>query len=175
MNRSRRSLGFTLTELLVTLAIIIALAAIATPVGLSIRHNAQRAACLSNLRQIGVGLESYLQDHGDILPEWQPGRSSKLEPGPVLETDLLPYVGNPETFHCPADHKEFARSGSSYIWNTTQNGRRRTALAFFGTSGEAKKIPLITDKEGWHSGDPSVNFLYADLSASTKVQFGVNE
>ncbi|MDB6077152.1 MAG: hypothetical protein JWO82_899 [Akkermansiaceae bacterium] len=166
--------GFTLTELLVTLAIIAALVAIAVPVGLSVRRKSQRAACISNLKQIGVGLESYLQDHGQIMPEWQAGRKSKSEAGPVMETELEPYVGE-NNFHCPTDAKEFARSGSSYLWNTTQNGRNRNNLVFFASGGEVGKIPLISDKEGWHSGSPTVNFLYADLSASTQVHFGVDE
>lgn len=175
MRRRRLHPGFTLTELLVVLGIIAVLAGIATPVALRIRSKAQRAHCLSNLRQIGVAMESYLQDHGQIMPEWQAGRKTKDDPGPVLETALESYLENPEVFHCPADRDEFARSGSSYLWNTTQNGRHRSSLVFFGALGDPHRIPLITDKEGWHSGDPTVNFLYADLSASTKVQFGVNE
>jgi prepilin-type processing-associated H-X9-DG protein len=34
---------------------------------------------------------------------------------------------------------------------------------------------LISDKESWHPGESGVNFLYADLSASTKVNFGVGQ
>src|SRR5690606_32594177 len=45
--------GFTTTELLVTLAIISVLAAIAYPAGRSVVRHAHKAACLSNLRQIG--------------------------------------------------------------------------------------------------------------------------
>jgi len=167
--------GFTLTELLVVLAIIAVLTAIAVPVSLKIRGSAQRTACLSNLRQIGVAMESYLQDHGQTFPQWPAGRSSKNQPGPSMEADLAPYTGNPELFHCPADAHQFAHTGSSYIWNTTQNGRNRYSLAMFGNDGDAHRIPLISDKEGWHSGSPTVNFLYADMSASSKVQFGVNE
>lgn len=168
--------GFTLTEIMVTLLIVAVLTAIAVPVGLSVRAKAQRTACLSNLRQIGVALESYLQDHGDIMPEWQAGRRSKSEEIPVIERELTPYAtaSGAAVFHCPADRKEFARCGCSYLWNTTQNGRNRNSLLFFGHAGEPQRIPLITDKEAWHPGEPGVNFLYADLSASTRAQFGVN-
>ena len=167
--------GFTLTELLITLGLIAALSAIAVPAGLGIRRKAQQAACLSNLRQIGAGLEGYLQDHAQILPEWQAGRRSKTEDVPVMETALLPYVGSPEVFHCPADKTEHARSGSSYLWNTTQSGRHRAKLEFFGTGGDPRRVPLVTDKEAWHPGEPGVNFLYADSSVSGGVNFGVNE
>jgi prepilin-type N-terminal cleavage/methylation domain-containing protein len=172
MKRSFR--GFSLTELLVVLAIIAALAAIVLPVGRSVLARSRSAACLSNLRQIGTGLEAYLQDNGQTMPELAAGRKSKSEDLPVLDTVLAEYVPSREVFHCPADHEIHEKSGSSYVWNTTQNGRHRTRLEFFGTAGEAKRIPLVTDKEAWHPGDPGVNFLYADLSASTQVHFGVN-
>jgi prepilin-type N-terminal cleavage/methylation domain-containing protein len=167
--------GFTLTELLVVLAIIAALAAIVLPVGRSVLARSRSAACLSNLRQIGTGLEAYLQDNSQTLPELAAGRKSKTEDLPVLETVLAEYLPGQAIFHCPADQEIFDKSGSSYLWNTTQNGRHRTRLQFFGAAGEAKRIPLVTDKEAWHPGDPGVNFLYADLSASTKVNFGVSK
>ena len=170
----RRTRGFTLTELLVVLLIIAALTAIAFPVGRSLVARSRSTACLSNLRQIGVGLDSYPQDHTQPMPELAAGRRSKTEEAAVLETELGRYLPDSAVFHCPADHKEFERSGSSYLWNTTQNGRRRTQLEFFGKSGSDQRIPLVSDKESWHPGETGVNFLYADLSASTKVQFGVN-
>lgn len=166
--------GFTMTELMVTVLIIVALAAIAFPVGRSVLGKSRSAACLSNLRQIGTGLEGYLQDHNQMMPDWVAGRKTKAEEVPVLETELASYLPNPEVFHCPADHEQFERSGCSYIWNTSQNGRHRSKLEFFGKSGNDQRIPLVIDKEDWHGGDPGVNFLYADLSASSKVQFGVN-
>ena len=173
-HREPQEMGFTVTELLVTVLIIAVLAGIAFPVGRSLIGRSRSAACLGNLRQIGVGLEGYLQDNNQLMPELAAGRRSKAEEVPVLETVLESYLGNPEVFHCPADHVEYARSGSSYLWNTTQNGRHRTKLEFFGKSGSDQRIPLVTDKEDWHPGETGVNFLYADLSASSKVQFGVN-
>jgi prepilin-type N-terminal cleavage/methylation domain-containing protein len=170
----RPSRGFTLTELLVVLAILGALAALVIPAGRGVLARSRSAACLGNLRQIGTGLEAYLQDNNQLMPELAAGRKSKSEDVPVLESALAPYLPNQEVFHCPADSVEFKKSGSSYFWNTTQNGRHRSRLEFFGTAGETKRIPLVTDKEAWHPGESGVNFLYADLSASTQVQFGVN-
>ena len=166
--------GFTMTELMVVLLIIVALAGIAFPVGRSVLARSRSAACLSNLRQIGIGLESFLQDNNQMMPELAAGRKTKVDEAPVLETQLASYLPNPEVFHCPADHVEFERSGCSYLWNTTQNGRHRTKLEFFGKTGNDQRIPLVIDKESWHGGESGVNFLYADLSASSKVQFGVN-
>lgn len=166
--------GFTLTELLVALVIIAALAAISFPIGRGILARSRSASCLSNLRQIGVGLESYLQENAQTMPEIAAGRRSKAEDTPVLDTVLGSYLGDTGIFHCPADHEIFEKSGCSYIWNSTQSGRHRLKLEFFGKSGADQRIPLVTDKEDWHPGESGVNFLYADLSASNKVQFGVN-
>ncbi|WP_309687847.1 DUF1559 domain-containing protein [Armatimonas sp.] len=63
-----RAAGFTLIELLVVIAIIAILAAILFPVFAQAREKARQTACLSNLKQIGVGLMMYTQDYDEVLP-----------------------------------------------------------------------------------------------------------
>ena len=167
--------GFTLTEVLVVLAIIAALAGISYPLIRAGIKNSHRAGCLSNLQQIGVGLQSYLQDHNQRMPELEAGRKSRSEDVLVLEVILEPYLQSEEVFHCPADSEIFAASGSSYLWNTTQNGLPRTKLSFFGEEGDLSKIPLVSDKESWHGGgEAGSNFLYADYSATNRLKFSVS-
>jgi prepilin-type N-terminal cleavage/methylation domain-containing protein len=74
--------GFTLIELLVVIAIIAILAAILFPVFARARENARRTACVSNVKQIGLGWMMYVQDYDETFPpnntingaaaEWQP-------------------------------------------------------------------------------------------------------
>ncbi len=59
----RRREGFTLPELLVALAIVAALAALVLPVFGKIRETSHSATCVSNLRQIGVGIQGFIAEH----------------------------------------------------------------------------------------------------------------
>jgi prepilin-type N-terminal cleavage/methylation domain-containing protein/prepilin-type processing-associated H-X9-DG protein len=60
--------GFTLTELLVVVAILAILAAIAIPFTSKAIDSSQRATCVTQLRQIGVATGSYLADNNNRLP-----------------------------------------------------------------------------------------------------------
>lgn len=161
--------GFTLTELLVVVAIIATLVGVAVPVSISMIAKSREASCLGNLRQIGAGLQAYLSDNNQRLPVLVLGRANKSSAVPALETVLLPYVGGANVFRCPADKEQFGKTGSSYNWNITQNGLHISKVNFLGIEDRPESVPLVSDKESWHPS--GTNFLYADSSSSNKARF----
>lgn len=64
----KSKVAFTLIELLVVIAIIAILAAILFPVFAQAKMAAKKTADLSNLKQLTLGVHSYLADHDDVFP-----------------------------------------------------------------------------------------------------------
>ncbi len=90
--------GFTLIELLVVIAIIAILAAILFPVFAQAREKARAISCLSNEKQIGLGIMMYTQDYDEAFPF---GLDAKWQVSWAVTTQ--PYIKNYNIYRCPDD------------------------------------------------------------------------
>ncbi|MEX2670728.1 MAG: type II secretion system protein [Phycisphaeraceae bacterium] len=68
MPRPRTAKGFTLIELLVVVGIIALLMAILLPALSRARQEAIKVSCASQLRQWGIAINSFAQDHDTLMP-----------------------------------------------------------------------------------------------------------
>jgi prepilin-type processing-associated H-X9-DG protein len=100
----RRTLAFTLVELLVVIGIIAVLIAILLPVLSRAKASAAQLACGSNVRQIGLYLQMYANENHGYIPPVAP-----TPPEPYWNVKLLQYmraksIGDDtnNVFACPA-------------------------------------------------------------------------
>jgi prepilin-type N-terminal cleavage/methylation domain-containing protein len=115
-DRRRSRCGFTLVELLVVIGIIAVLIAILLPTLARAREAAQRATCLSNIRQTHLGLVLYASAYKDSVPlgcwggppsyhqqnymVWRQGQNVPIMFGLLWTTGLLKA---PQAFFCPSE------------------------------------------------------------------------
>lgn len=134
------------------------------------RNAIQSAACLSNLRQIGLALTVYVQDHRDRLPICAGYLSSQQSHLPPLTTTLFPNQKTNQLFKCPVEL-------TSYEWNFWLNDAPYSSpqwapiytneavvivILLFGCRAET---PISGDAESFHRASGAwmgKNALYFD-------------
>lgn len=169
--------AFTLVELLVVLAVIGVLAGLLLPAVSRATESGRATACLGNLRQIGLALQMYVDDHGNRLPvmrdrQVEAALDTLTNAAPAtnavasIDQVLFPYLQAPRVFRCPSDRRGFFElTGSSYAWNSLLNGQDAFHLRVFTLDFDPHQIPLVFDKEAFHAArgpGRGVNYLYAD-------------
>jgi prepilin-type N-terminal cleavage/methylation domain-containing protein/prepilin-type processing-associated H-X9-DG protein len=159
---------FTLIELLVVIAIIAILASLLLPTLGRAKESGRATKCLSNLHQIGLGLQIYVADNRNRLPAMTniTSMSNYLGSPPTANLLLTHAVANTNVWRCPSDQSHvFEQTGNSYFWNTLVNNQDADHMQVFSINFHANQIPLFFDKESFHSlrgANKAVNYLYAD-------------
>lgn len=126
----RRSRGFSLLDLLVSIAVISILIAILLPVLGHVSEATRRVVCRSNTRQFGIGLQLFAEDHNARLPASAYSGSFPAPQnmmivridggawdgvGHLYEQD---YLRAPEIFYCPSHHGNHSLDAYESAWNT---------------------------------------------------------
>ncbi|HZI32489.1 MAG TPA: type II secretion system protein [Candidatus Binatia bacterium] len=162
--------AFTLIELLVVISIIGVLAALLLPVLGRAKETARATACVSNLHQIGIALQLYVDGNRNRLPVMRDRSMNTNQPAtnalPSVDVVLKSELGNTNVLRCPSDRAGiFEQTGSSYSWNSLLNGQDAEHLKVLGMNFNPHAIPVFFDKEGFHAArgpGKAVNYLYAD-------------
>jgi len=120
------SKGFTLIELLVVIAIIGILAGILLPVLSRARESARKTQCMSNVKQIGMGLIMYANENSETFPSSTASNPAMASLNMLYDT----YISDNKVFNCPSDTSVTAAtnagmsvytSGGSQAFTQTQS------------------------------------------------------
>jgi type II secretory pathway pseudopilin PulG len=179
--------GFTIIDVLVSVAVIAVLISILMPSLSMVRETTRRLVCASNTRQIGLGLAMYAEDYAGILP---PTRFDSLSDAHRLTTVRVSdnvndwdglgwlvgsnYLDAPQVYYCPSHQGENKFSAFADRWHgepgeilANYHYRGRPAGRSFLTLFSEPTVAIVADgmrtRADFNHGS-GANVLHIDLS-----------
>jgi prepilin-type N-terminal cleavage/methylation domain-containing protein len=166
VRQTRREKGFTLLEILVVLLIVAILSLLIIPNYSRIVAAAQEVICASHMRSIRVALGNYLQDHGNVWPQPEPG----LEGAPLQKfwfATLQPYGISEKTWQCPTIRHALREEGQ-----TGDFGMHYVPTQFNATPNIANRWttqPWLIEAANAHGKGPLICFPDGTVKSMSKV------
>jgi len=159
--KMRDNRAFTLIELLVVIAIIAILAALLLPALAKAKRTAQRASCVSNVKQLGLAFRIWSGDNGDQYPMAVSTSAqgamenvvSKKNPSNAnygitnVYCVMADILKTPNMLLCPSD---ITRTATNNFMNLTSNSN----LSYFVCGDASDKYPKMI-----LLGDRNVGFI----------------
>ncbi|MBI2948284.1 MAG: type II secretion system protein [Verrucomicrobia bacterium] len=165
MRQPRDTRAFTLLELLVVMGIVAVLAALLSPLLSRAKKMSETAKCTEQLRQMGLAMTAYAEDHAEFLPaahtvvQW-------TSTNPVAWTRaLLPYFQTKKLLTCPEFQRLHNRSSFNYFMGSR--------AAFVEAGGQAASVQLSKIRLASQyilSGDTNFPFPQEDADPDNYTQ-----
>ncbi len=141
--------SFTLIELLVVVAIIAVLIAILLPALNQARELAKKVVCMSNLRQVSLAMNFYLDDYSNVYPPCYEVAHVPSDWQKVFWTQkLIPYIGNGWVMVCSLYDKRVLNPESDNYYGLFCN----SGYAQYGYNHRA--LSCIAELSGWACNGP---------------------
>ncbi len=142
--------GFTLIELLVVIAIIAILAAILFPVFARAREKARQTSCLSNVKQMMLGVLMYTQDYDERFPmDGMYNGFGSYPSAPFWDVLLQPYIKNTQIYRCPSAPASASANGTrNYSYNAIVGGSWVNPQGAFSLAqiGSPSTVIILSDE-----------------------------
>jgi prepilin-type N-terminal cleavage/methylation domain-containing protein/prepilin-type processing-associated H-X9-DG protein len=153
--------AFTLIELLVVIAVIAILLSIAYPTYTSILERAKITKDMNNLRQLGLGIQTYLNDNDQVLP------ATTTWPGTTATPALYPkYISTRKVVQSPFDNRPSLETDSAPVSYSINTNMFTVAPGIEGSMAKVVSPASTILMAPHYTGDPTLVTSWTDIATN---------